>query len=404
MNISPLADPRDTPAPHRTLRDELRDTEWRLRRALEPHPDYPFNLPFSPGASSGTALVPDINLGNPHAALPGGADFAELERQALHWLMRLWGCEDTADYWGTTCASGTEGNLLGLYLGREALPEAVLLHSAEAHGSIPGAARIQRIPARQVRSTAEGAIDLGDLAETLAGLGGRPVVLALTCGTGAAGAHDDIAGAIAVLEAAGHGPDRRFIHVDAARSGMVLPFLTDGPASIRPGFHLAIDSLSLSGQKAMGTPMPCGVLVCRRTHARRIIRPATDQRAGDTALMGSRNGPAVLAIWTRLFGRGYGAFAEEARRCTHRAQALARQLRGAGAHQVLCNPHSLTVVFPRPDDGIVRTYQLACSGGMARAVVMPSVTEAMLDCFVSDYAAWAARSGGRNDAAMTQPL
>ena len=45
--------------------------------------------------------------------------------------MRLWGCHDLDAYWGSVGASGTEGNLWGIYLGREALPEAVLLHSAD---------------------------------------------------------------------------------------------------------------------------------------------------------------------------------------------------------------------------------------------------------------------------------
>jgi histidine decarboxylase len=103
--------------------------------------------------------------------------------------------------------------------------------------------------------------------------------------------------------------------------------------------------------------------------------------------MGSRNGHAVLAVWARLIGHGYGGYAHDALRCTLRAQEFAETLRGLGA-EVLCNPHSLTVVFPQPSDQMVKTYQLACHAGLAHAIVMPNVTDALLGRFVRDYAAW----------------
>jgi histidine decarboxylase len=55
---------------------------------------------------------------------------------------------------------------------------------------------------------------------------------------------------------------------------------------------------------------------------------------------------------------------------------------------VLCNPHSLTVVFHQPGEQIVRRYQLACARGLAHAIVMPNVTEDLLDRFVADWTEW----------------
>ena len=402
MSFSLFSDPRDAPIPRSVLRDDPRDTEGLPGRAQEYHPGYPCNLPFSPGVPPGTAHLSINNLGDPHVASHYGAEVCEYERQAIDWLMRLWGCDDPDADWGLIGASETDGNLWGLYLGREALPDGVLLYGADAHSSIPKAARIQQIPALEVGRTSDGAIDLASLGQTVADLKGKPVILALTSGTNVKGANDDLAGAIAVLDAAGYGLDRRFIHVDGALNGMVVPFLAAAPRAIRPGFDHAIDSLSTSGHKIIGTPMPCGVLVCRRSHADRIARAVDHLRSHDTALMGSRNGHAVLAMWARLFGRGYGAFADDAMRCTQRAQKLAHQIRGLGV-EVLCNPHSMTVVFPQPGEGIIHTYQLACSKGFARAIVMPSVTEPLLDRFVTDYSAWARRPRPIYDGVLTQP-
>jgi hypothetical protein len=55
---------------------------------------------------------------------------------------------------------------------------------------------------------------------------------------------------------------------------------------------------------------------------------------------------------------------------------------------VLSNPYSLTVVFPRPSEAIVNTYQLACNDGDAHAVIMPNVSEQLIGRFTNDYLAW----------------
>jgi histidine decarboxylase len=290
-------------------------------------------------------------------------------------------------FWGAVGASGTEGNLWALYLGREARPGAVLIHSDEAHYSIPKSARILGMDARSVRCSADGAMSPAHLQETLRSLDGRPVVLALTCGTTMKGAHDDIAGAIAAMDEAGYGRDRRFIHVDGALNAMVVPFAAGAEPSIRPSFRMPIDSLSTSGHKMVGTPMPCGVLIARRVHVARIASAISYLRSNDTTLMGSRNGHAVMAIWHRIATRGASGFAADVRACLLRTERFVGELRRMGV-PVLRNPLSLTAVFPAPSDGIVRKYQLACDKGQAHAIVMPNVGDELIDRFLTEYRAW----------------
>ena len=359
----------------------------RVQAAHRTHLGYPYNLTFTPGvpAMLGGYLI--NNLGDPYDGSHYGSDVCAQERDAITWLMRLWGCHNLDEYWGSIGASGTEGNLWGLYLGREMLPDAVLLHSADAHYSLPKAARILRIPAIQIASHPNGELDLADFADQLVALNGRPVIVALTCGTTMKGAHDDIAGALFTLASAGYSRERRYVHVDGALNAMIVPFLQHVPANIQPSFETEIDSISTSGHKMIGTPMPCGALVCRKVHIDRIARAVAYLRSNDTTLMGSRNGHAVLAIWARLFGHGYGGFAHDALSCVNRAKALADTLEGLGV-TVLCNPYSVTVVFPEPSDQILRTYQLVSHAGLAHAIVMPNVSDALLSQFVGDYAAW----------------
>ena len=273
------------------------------------------------------------------------------------------------------------------YLGREALQDAVLIHSDEAHYSIPKAARIQRIEAVSVACNEAGEIDLNAFAAALLSLNGRPVIAALTCGTTMKGAHDDIAGVIDKLDEAGIARDSRYIHIDGALNAMVIPFLTEAPDEIRPSFRHAIDSISTSGHKMIGTPMPCGALVARKAHVERVATAIAYLRSNDTTLMGSRNGHAVLAIWARLMGHGKGGYTADAWNCVEKAKALAERLRQSGV-PVLLNPLSLTVVFPEPSEVIVQTYQLACYRSEAHAIVMPNVTDALLSRFVDEYLGW----------------
>lgn len=370
-----------------SIDQSLRDTEQRLRAAHATHLGYPYNLTARSPIPSGMADLLINNLGDPYAGSHFGSEVCGLEREAVTWLQDLWECGAAGDTWGSVGASGTEGNLWAIYLGREALPSAVLIHSDEAHYSIAKAARLLRIEAISVRCHASGAIDVAALAEVLAHTGGRPVIVALTCGTTVKGAHDDVAAVIACLDAHGFGPDRRYVHLDGALNAMVLPFLDGVPDGIRPTFRHGIDSISTSGHKMIGTPMPCGVLIARKQHSDRVASAIAYLRSNDTTLMGSRNGHAVVAVWARLLGHGRAGYTADARRCVASAEKLAARL--CGAHvPVLWNEHGMTVVFPQPCEAIVTRYQLACHRGEAHAIIMPNVDEGLISEFVGDYLTW----------------
>ena len=211
--------------------------------------------------------------------------------------------------------------------------------------------------------------------------------MALTCGTTVKGAHDDVAAVIDCLDAHGFGPDRRYVHLDGALNAMVLPFLDGVHDGIMPTFRHGIDSISTSGHKMIGTPMPCGVLIARKQHADRVASAIAYLRSNDTTLMGSRNGHAVVAVWARLLGHGRAGYTIDARRCVASAERLAACLRGAHV-PVLLNQHGMTVVFPEPADAIVKRYQLACHRGEAHAIIMPSVDERLISEFAGDYLTW----------------
>jgi histidine decarboxylase len=370
-------------AAHRVSK-RMAAVEDKMRAAHQTHLGYPYNLlGMSPVAASlGGYLV--NNLGDPYVGSHYGSEVCDLEREAVSWLMQLWGCEDPKMYWGSIGASGTEGNFWAIYLAREACPGATLYYSADAHYSIPKAARILGMAAVCVESDANGEINIAALERALRACGGK-AILALTCGTTVKGAHDDIAAAMLCLDRCAI--TQRYVHIDGALNAMVLPFTDGVPFAIQASFKHGVDSISTSGHKMIGTPMPCGALIARREHVDRIASAVAYLRSHDTTLMGSRNGHAVLAIWARFFGHGEEGYRADVAQCLSRTEWLVSFLKRAGV-PVLCNPFSLTVLFPQPAEDIVNTYQLACSKGEAHAIVMPNVTMELLQRFVGDYVAW----------------
>jgi histidine decarboxylase len=365
--------------------DRMAAIEKRMQEAHSMHLGYPYNLVGHnsvPGSLSGYLIN---NLGDPYVGSHYASEVCDLEREAISWLMDVWQCGRNKDYWGSIGASGTEGNFWALYLAREACPGAAVYYSAEAHYSIPKAARILGMQAICIDAHSDGAFNISALYTALQANQSKSAILALTCGTTVKGAHDDIGAAISCLIA--HDIDKRYVHVDGALNAMVLPFIDGVPHAIQPSFKQGFDSLSTSGHKMIGTPMPCGALIAKRQHVERISSAVAYLRSNDTTLMGSRNGHAVLAMWSRLLGHNRDGFHADVAQCLARTDWLVNRLKAEGV-PLLRNPYALTVLFPQPCEEIVKTYQLACKDCEAHAIVMPNVTMQLLERFTEDYLRW----------------
>jgi len=149
-------------------------------------------------------------------------------------------------------------------------------------------------------------------------------------------------------------------------------------------FKKPIGSVSVSGHKFIGCPMPCGVQVTRMKHINSLSRNVEYLASRDATIMGSRNGHAPIFLWYTLNRKGYRGFQKDVQRCLRNALHLKERLREAKIG-VLLNELSSTVVFERPlDETFILKWQLACQGKIAHAVVMPSVTVEKLDTFVEE--------------------
>jgi histidine decarboxylase len=305
------------------------------------------------------------------------------EREVIGWFAGLYRAED--DHWGYMTTGGSEGNLFGLYLGRERLRrEAVasgsaplLLSSADAHYSLTKSGRLLDLEHRVVAALPHGELDYDELAEAVAANRARPLLLALSAGTTLKGGMDDVERVTDLIEA--YEVEHFHIHCDAALSGMVLPFV-DGPLPVH--FGLPIGSMSISGHKFLGCPLPCGIVLTRQSYLSVLSQKVEVIGSRDLTITGSRSGFATLLFWY-LLQRKRAGLRREVRTCLGHAAYLHERLRERG-WPVLHDPRSATVALRSPASRAVAVkFQLTVQGEWSRVVVLPHVRRDMLDRFLA---------------------
>ncbi|VAH69815.1 unnamed protein product [Triticum turgidum subsp. durum] len=277
------------------------------------------------------------NLGDPFIESNYGVHSRQFEVAVLDWFARLWDLQQD-EYWGYITNCGTEGNLHGLLVGRELFPDGIIYASRESHYSV------------------------------------------FKAGTTVKGAIDDLDRIIRTLEKCGF-RDRFYIHCDGALAGLMMPFIKQAP---KVTFKKPIGSVSVSGHKFMGCPVPCGVVITRLEHVKVLSTDIEYLSSRDATIMGSRNGHAPMFLWYTLNKKGYRGIRKEVQKCLRNAHHLVNRLREAGVSAYL-NELSSTVVFERPqDEAFVHKWQLACEGSIAHVVVMPNVSVEKLGDFIKE--------------------
>lgn len=370
------------------LRHVIADFETRLRERTDHHLGYPYNLEFDYGDLVKLQHYSINNLGDPFLESNYGVHSREFEIAVLDWFAALWEIPKE-DYWGYVTNCGTEGNLHGILVGRENLPGAILYASEDSHYSVFKAARMYKMDLVKVRSTPSGEMDYMHLEERLFENRPRPAVINLNIGTTVKGAVDNVDRAIDVLTRCGYKErDDFYIHCDGALFGLMLPFIQNAnTAAAQVTFRKPIGSISVSGHKFCGSPIPCGVIITRQTYIAALANDVEYLNSRDATIMGSRNGHTPIYMWYTLCRKSVVDITNDVSYCLELARWFRDELCRHGIRNML-NDLSSTVVFERPkDEGLIKKWQLACQGQDAHVVVMPNITKCKLDAFLSELLA-----------------
>lgn len=305
----------------------------------------------------------------------------------------IMGAQDAA-YDGHVCGGGTECNIEGLWVQRnrarrEGLVDVAVIHSEDAHYSIPKACDLLGLAAfaipvdERTRQMHRGA--LREVALMAKDRGVKRLFLVLTMGTTLFGSIDDIDAVTQVLD------DVRIdyrIHVDAAFGGFIYPFTA---AHNRLDFrHPKVDSITMDGHKMLQAPYGTGIFLARKGLVEFICTEQARYVHGkDYTLCGSRSGANAVALWMILQSYGSAGGKEFLQDLVMRTDKLCEGLDRLGATYFRDPAMNIVAIATSsmPID-VANHYMLVPDRydepRWWKAVVMDHVNEAMIMRFLDD--------------------
>ena len=320
------------------------------------------------------------NIGDPFDPCTYHLHTRTFEREVLDWFAALHAAPED-DWWGYVTNGGTEGNLYGLYLARELYPNGMVYFSQDTHYSVSKNLRLLRMPHIMIKSRPTGEMDLEDLEESIRIHRDVPPIIFANIGTTMREGVDDIPAIQGILK--NLAIPQSYIHADAALCGMTLPFIDGSPEF---NFSTGIHSMSISGHKLIGSPVPCGVVLALKEHVDRIARSIEYVGTLDTTITGSRNAITPLILWHAIRSQGVEGFRAIVAECLACAEYAVEQLNAIGV-AAWRNPYAITVVLPKPTAVVLDKWQLAVEEDIAHIMVMPHVDRDRIDRLVADIAA-----------------
>ncbi|WP_050026995.1 histidine decarboxylase [Verrucomicrobium sp. BvORR034] len=319
------------------------------------------------------------NVGDPFGSSNYRLNTQDFEREVVTEFARMTHAPENG-WWGYVTAGGTEGNMYGLYVARELHPKSICYFSEDTHYSVAKILRLQHTRNIMLKSQPNGEMDYSDLRETLRIHRDVPPIIFANIGTTMKGAVDNLHKIRAILDELAI--TNAYIHADAALSGMILPFVADPQPW---DFAGGADSISISGHKFLGSPLPCGVVLARKQHVERVARSIEYVGALDTTIAGSRSAITPLFLWHRLRTLRPEGIKDLVHRCLELSQYAVEKLNASGI-PAWRHKNSVTVVFPRPPASVMSKWIIAPMKDIGHMIVMPHVTQAIIDEFVADFA------------------
>ena len=320
------------------------------------------------------------NVGDPFSTSTYRLNTMDIEKEVIKTFAK-WTKAPEDNFWGYVTNGGTEGNIYGIFLARELYPDGIVYYSQDTHYSVSKLLKLLRVKSIMIRSNDDGTMDLEDLKATLQINRHAPPIICANIGTTMTGAIDDLAGIKALITEMAF--PNHYIHCDCALSGMILPFLEDPQAfNFADGCH----SMSVSGHKFIGSPIPCGIVLAQKNNVDRIARAVEYVGSLDTTITGSRDGLTPLFLWYAFKSLGKEGLKKRVEQCLKMAAygEAAMKAKGIPAWR---HKNSITVVFPRPHQEVINKWSLAVENDTAHFITMHHVTEDMIDRFIDDVIA-----------------
>ena len=342
---------------------------------------YPVSKDFDYSELYDFLEYPINNLGDPYEDGTWKVQTHEMEREVVAFFAKLFRA-NPSDYWGYVTNGGSESNLYGLYLAREIYPNAMVYFSESTHYSVRKNIHLLNIPSIVIRSQENGEIDYDDFKNTIQYNRHKPAIVLANFGTTMKEAKDDVSKLKKIMrELAIHD---HYIHCDAALAGTYGAFIEPRlPFDFKDG----VDSISISGHKFIGSPIPTGVIITKRSYRDRISKGVSYIGSLDTTITGSRNGHSALFLWYTLKKLGEEGLKARYQHSLEMAEYCKEKLKKIGIDS-WTNPGAITVVMPHTSKEVKTKWQLATEEDISHIICMPNVTKEQIDSFIEDAVAY----------------
>lgn len=355
---------------------ELKCLHKKICRESKSYLGYPNNLKLDNKCLSKFLDFPINNIGDPFIG-NNGINTCDFENEVLEYYRSLLFIKKD-EFWGYVTTGGTEGNLFGILSGRSRYPMGTVYFSDASHYSIRKSIKILRMNSRIIKTDKKGEILYSHLKEEISKNISSPPVIVANIGTTMTGALDKIHCINKIL--VDLNIEDFYIHCDAALMGNIIPYLTDNHIV---DFTLPIDSVAISGHKFLGSPIPCGITICKKHTIKELKKRIEYISSDDGTITGSRNGISVLVLWKTIKLKEQLGLSVWAHSCIKRrdyAMKKLKQIEWPAWH----NDLSITIVINKPPEYIIKKWHLATENDIAHIITMPSTTEDQINRFVAD--------------------
>lgn len=332
------------------------------------------------------SLYAETNLGDP-GLFPSSV---LMEKEVIQSIATILHAPET--WKGTITSGGSEANLLGCWAARnwsrkiKGIKKGKLLLPKSAHVSFIKAADLLDLQIEWIPLNKSSQINIEVLSEKISKETIGVIGIAGSTGTGVC---DDIKALSDLSE------DHNFyLHVDAAHGGMIFPFLK--PKRIFDFENKNVHSITIDSHKILGSLIPNGTIIFRSEEFSNTISKKINYLSGgpteQLTITGTRPGSPILVTWAilKLLGKKY--IKERVNKTIMTTNYLVEKLNNISQIEIAFKPTINIVGFRIKDtasDELVNklremNWQLSLYSDWARIVVMPHVTETLIDKFIED--------------------
>ncbi|MBI1836910.1 MAG: histidine decarboxylase [Flavobacteriia bacterium] len=363
---------------HLAISERLKLELERLIQKNEEYIGYPLTKNFDYQVLAPFLNLQINNVGDPFTTSSLGIDTKNIEKEVIGFFTHLLNASKN-DVWGYVTNGGSEGNLYGLYLAREAFPNGMVYYSESTHYSVKKNLHLLNMQNIVIRAQDNGEIDYTDLESSITSRRHQPAIFFLNIGSTMKEAVDNLASVKKIIKKLAL--KNYYIHCDAALLGMIAPFHIPKPLF---DFKEGIDSISISGHKFIGSPIPCGIVLCKNSHKERIGSTISYVDTKDTTITGSRNGLTPLILWYALKKMGLNGLKNNVEKSIALAKYTEEKLTILGVN-AWRNTNAITVVFDKPSSELCKKFQLATEDSISHIICMPGIDKTQIDHFIEAY-------------------